>query len=534
MGNEHSCVNSNPTTRITGSPFAFATNPSHQICAGNMSSQNSGPVLHCHDATSPSLRNAFTVPLTGFGNKPYPYIDPNNIGCKFKTDQEAYACCTSFTPGVDQIKNSCADAFMPSATTGSSLCQPFMLAICETNWESPACQPYLDSWQQNRDVYPVVQTTIANYINSMADRYKCTYIDGPMKGQPGTNDYTTPLINRRCQLADNSLRDDSKDDFINNTLIHLCTTEGGDSRGGICDDILQQYCAQFQRQDLYDDPTLLKICGCHLPVVNQGPVQKCQGQNAPKTCLTGINPTIQQNQYTFPATPSQCDPICVTAGTIQREGPSCTQTVCIMENVDTTLINSACKGGITISQVCGDDGAGTKTGNCYMSNVDINLINSTCGGIFLDQQCNACFTFPPDKPWESTQVSCCDPSNSNGGKCDTSLPPPIIIPPPKGGPPPVVPPKGGGGTTTQKESWLKKNAIKIGIAIVIIGFLILAIGLVFHFNRREPATLVTGSDVSPELPSNDLDLTLPVDPLGAGPIGVDSYATDPLGPDGDF
>lgn len=462
------------TKEITN-PFSFATQSNTKICGPNQFSFAPPGTMHCHDTNEPYLRNAFDQHVKGFGNRNYPYIDPNSLGCKWKTDQEAYACCTTFN-GDGRLKDRCGPAFMPSDHTGASQCQPFMMALCESNWESNACLPYLDSWKHNSDVGDNVKQTVANYINGMSLRAACTYEDDT----PGTNDYTTPLLGTKgvCKLNDGSGdRDDSKDEFINRTMITLCSKT---SEGGVCDDILQQYCAQFTRHDLDQDDSgvLQKLCGCHLAVSGQGPVQKCEGSGAPPDCLTGISPLIQPDQYTYPGTPLQCDPICVWPDTIQRDAPPCTQSVCIMENVNVNLLNSGCKGDIKISQVCGDDATGTKTGNCYMNNVDVGLINSSCGGVFLDQQCNACFTFPPNKPWETTLVPCCDPSNKNGGLCRDP-----VVPPPNG-PPPNGP---GAAASSSFMAWLKKYGLSLGAGVGVIGILVVCIAIIVYYTSNRGA-----------------------------------------------
>ena len=471
-------------TSELSSPFSITTQPSRNICSGNIYSQKSPAISHCHDTNYTYLRNGFDQKVYGYAHREYPYIDPASVGCKFKTDQEAYACCTSFSADAKTTKETCWSAFMPSASTTTSVCQPFMLGICEENWDAPACQSYLDSWKDNSDVGEVVKMTVANYINSMSTRYPCTYSDG----KPGTNDYTTPLLGKVCTLSGGGVRDDSKDNFIGDTLIKLCSET---AEGGVCDDILQEYCAQFTREDLISDSSeiLQKICGCHLAVANQQPVQKCQGPNAPRSCLKNINPKIQPNQYVYPGTPLQCDPVCVQPGTVQHQGPACTQTVCIMENVNANLINSACKGGVTIAQICGNDKVGDGTGNCYMNNVEVNLINSTCGGVFLDQQCNACFTFPPDRPWETTLVPCCDPSNTNGGQCSDD----------QGGGGGIGSGKGssGGGANTNANAWSKKSIVIVGVVALI---LIVLLGGVVYFSTKtsEPDNEIADASVFDE------------------------------------
>lgn len=478
--------------------FSFATLSDQNICAGNNTMQGSPAILHCHDTTSDYLRNAFDTQVYGYANKAYPYIDitdPSQVAqsCKFKTDQEAFACCTS--SGSDQIAQMCGPGFMPSAETQNSLCIPFMLALCETNWDQDACQRYLGSYKSNDDVRPVVQRTVANYINGIADRpeNKCTYTDGPLKGQPGTNDYTSPAIGKMCKKADNTLRDDANDPFLSDSLFKLCSLDSGSSDGflstrdGICDNILNQYCAQFTRQDLQLDEAsggiLMKLCGCHLAVPQQKPDGGCIGNSPPQTCLKysspnfpqGISTTVQSTQYPYPATPSQCDPICNQAGVIPNN-QTCTETVCIMDNVNVQTIASSCGKGINITQVCAQGTKGKGTGNCYMSDVYVNSISSSCGGVFLNQNCNACFTYPEGEPWNAKQVPCCDPGNNSGGQCGTIG---------GGGDGGGGDDGGSGGSSSGVGffSWLKEHALKVGGAIMVLGLLIMMIGIIIYYTE---------------------------------------------------
>ncbi len=480
-------------------PYNITTNSRTFVPKGLFGQQVAPSIVHCYNPNVSSdagnVVNAFNerIYYGGGTSLPYDYLDPNTPGCMWKTDEEAFGCCTSF-PVTDAVKQSCGPKGIPGFVPGSKLCQDLMLGICEKNWDSQSCTLYLNNWSHIPDVGPVVQDTVSNYINGMATRYPCKYSDGTL----GTNDFTTPTINRgkgMCTLLNGgvegdvgTVRDDSKDDFLNTTLIKLCTAT---EKGGICDDILQQYCAQFTRNDLVNDSSgvLQKICGCHLPVSGQGPVQQCQSSgNDAQTCLKNISPIIQPSQYNFPGIPLQCDPICVYTDTIQH-GPAipCDQTVCIMENIDISLLNSTCGRGITLNQICGkgdckDAGpdttqstCGKGTGNCFMSNIDVASINSNCGGIFLNQNCNACFTFDPDRPWDVKEVPCCDPANTNGGKCGS-------------------PGEGGGGdhggsgggdsggsSVTTIFDWLKKHWLGTGIVFF---FLIICVALGVTFWKK--------------------------------------------------
>lgn len=341
----------------------------------------------------------------------------SSSACKWRTDQEAFACCTAdpksyqgnqpFEPGKTFLESYCADAFMPDNL--GSQCSNFMLNICEKNWDSEACTKYLQSFANNSNVKQVAQTTIINYINNMSNKTSC-----------GTNQYTTPNSPNRCKPPGSSeYRDDSKDDFLVNTLPFLCNAgnDGATVGTGICDGILNQYCAQFTREDLLNldnNGTLQMLCGCHLSSSSSGTVNNVG--------LNLGNPVVQPNQYPYPGITSACDPICSYSKTIPAAGPSCASTVCILDNISINEINSTVNGGITINQACKNTG-GSGRATCYISGLDINSINSQTGGVQIKNGCDACYAFCPDEDWDqnapasAVKVDCNNISNFNCGSC---------------------------------------------------------------------------------------------------------------------
>jgi hypothetical protein len=331
--------------------------------------------------------------------------------CKWRTKEEAFACCTFPQPLPSDFNSKCGPAFIPGET-GRSLCVPLMLDICEQNWETEACQQYLSSVENNPDVKQIVQTTIKNYINQQAQRTGC-----------GGNDYTTPSINS-CVIKSGKdrgkYRDDSQDQFLTETLVSLCNAT---SKAGVCDAILDQYCAQFTRDDVYKDATLLNLCGCHL--------RTCAMENGickPNVEDTGLvlsQKPIDKEQYVYPGLTKTCDPLCASPNVISTsEQPACNQTVCIMDSVGINLINSQCEDA-KISIVCGADYSNQNgTGSCYIDSSHINIINSECGKAYISQNCGNCFVYEKGSGKPAQKVDCGNinqpgkPGGNGGDKSD--------------------------------------------------------------------------------------------------------------------
>jgi hypothetical protein len=376
------------------------------------------------------------------------YCAQDSSDCMWRVEEEIFACCTasvgdSKTPLVQEM---CGN-WLPDNTQGSN-CVGYMVDLCKDHWDpliDATCINYLNGFTANSDVPLVVQTTVKNYINSRAEQSKC-----------GTNDYTSPLIDP------NACRDDSKDSFISKTLITLCKTIAPGVSN--CDELLDQYCESFTRDDLSKDPTLQTICGCHLatstPASNAG---------------LKLSRKPQGNQYDYPGMTQTCDPICAYSGTIQTNAPQCAQTVCIMDKISINEINSNC-GDITINQVCGQAPSGGGVGNCYISNVDVDLINSDCGGVFLHQNCGACFTFDPSTEWNGSV-----PASAKKVDCANPNPPP----PPggNGGNGGNGSGNGGGGKTSSSFlEWIKSHLLFVGGGGFVLILFILFIFLMYHYS----------------------------------------------------
>lgn len=379
-------------------------------------------------------------------------VASNTPGCNWIDFNTVYGCCAEL--GFADNNPACSASPSGYSQNGSSPCQNVMLQMCEDNWTQDACAKYLQAYENGlgiKDVAAVFQKAITNYINKMAERTGC-----------GTNDYTSPKLGS-CTMTKGpnagQLRDDSTDTFLNGTMLNFCSINAPQ---GVCDNILNQYCSEFTREDLIADPALQKICGCHMSTGSSLPAPTPGTTPLKLGDPPDYKTKRQGNQYLYPVVGVPCDPICAHAGTVQSAAPPCAATICIMDNAAITLVNSSCENSVSISQVCGPNYDGSSgTGYCYMSESDINLINSTCGNAYISQNCNSCFAFDPEDSSNAYPVDCKNPSGN---------------PIPGGG-------SGGGrggsssnSTWSKITKWIGNNKIVAGgITLTILIFIILII-----------------------------------------------------------
>jgi hypothetical protein len=218
------------------------------------------------------------------------------------------------------------------------------------------------------------------------------------------------------------------------------------------DNILNQLCYPFTREDLKNDPTLQRICGCHLsrghrpnidtglllekdvdcvsgchekigghfgpsgPIPSSNCISKCENakdilhiDDCHEWCEKKLTDCIhrcptnhaqQPNQYPYGVTVN-CDPICWFADTLEnKKTPHCDSSVCILDDVTINLVKS--KGDVSLNTMCGDNNDGT----CYIHNVDISEFDSA-GDINLKQQCGACYTFNDKVSADKAQLVDC-------------------------------------------------------------------------------------------------------------------------------
>jgi hypothetical protein len=194
----------------------------------------------------------------------------------------------------------------------------------------------------------------------------------------------------------NKLTDDVTSPEYNNfqnTLLSLCINP---TLPGICGNFLTNYCANYNRADAINSPTLRDFCGCYVP---PDPVYLKYTLGSPG-CLIG-SPTGCTGGCTGGETgctgQPACDPICHRALTSQKayqptgDFITCPQTICVIDDVTVKISGSEVPGGINFNSVC--SGCGGASGGdgclCVVSGVNVSTTMSNVGvGTNFDQFCS--------------------------------------------------------------------------------------------------------------------------------------------------
>lgn len=331
----------------------------------------------------------------------------NVPGCKWITDGSAISCCMHTPEEVElNYKQYCYPSYYPNSL--DSACPVIMQKYCENFWAKDEntrsnCESYFSQmWLSNpKDVSGTVKNLVFNYITSLNPQKYNRQRDGT----PGGENY----------------------EFFSRYLPELCGLGGKLNTQGVpgpCDDILNQYCKIYTREDLEKDQVLQRICGCHLPTSPTEPPCVCSGGKCSGKCIdTGIS--VKKNQYLYGKL--SCDPVCNISNTVENYSQQpCDQTLCIIDGFNVNQINS--KGNVNLNLVCNSCSTesldlsdtnvlGEEIDNhepeysraledkeveqessicsCYISNVVINKINSS-GSVNINQNCGRCFTFDGD------------------------------------------------------------------------------------------------------------------------------------------
>jgi hypothetical protein len=261
----------------------------------------------------------------------------------------------------------------PQGQSKGSVCIPSMVDYCKVNWSNAECTTYLQNVKNNpSDAREVTQSIIKSYLQDKgcADKYG-------------------NINNSKCYSAN--------DDFFKETIPSLCSYIPG-----TCDEILDDFCAPFTRDDLTKDPTLQKICGCHL--------------------------RTSQYPYNIEGWSSiECDPICISNDCIKQgyqtsnssyAFKTCTATTCVIDDVTINTTDSK-TGGNYFQQACGscDPSQGGKCSECYISNVNVTEDGAVVNDkLQLSQNCGACYTYS-DNAMNRVQVDCSTgkPVSGSGG-----------------------------------------------------------------------------------------------------------------------
>ena len=144
--------------------------------------------------------------------------------------------------------------------------------------------------------------------------------------------------------------------------------------GGAIDSV----CNGISKNDLVGEDTqwLKYACSCNMPIEEYGTNTPQQQQTiaCDNTCLNGVG--------VFPQ-------LIPSNGELEKE--VCTQTICIISDVDISIQNSSVSGGISVGNLCGSS---CEEGGCicYMDNISVTVLNSTVqGGITIGQECGTCY-----------------------------------------------------------------------------------------------------------------------------------------------
>jgi hypothetical protein len=272
------------------------------------------------------------------------------------------------------------------------------------------------------------------------------YNDHGCKTEPDGTFYEDP------QNKDPCTRDDSKDPFFTNKLIYLCNvgsdanqpvcdgidatmcyypTVDGDPNGdrvpgnptGRCDDLLHYFCQQFTRDDVEADATLVSICGCSLLPPGHIPYQPPGVDGVYWTPTEGIPPAKSAYDTNVPTI--QCDTPCMSSQILQTAG-SCVANYCVIDGVTLNYVNSD-PGNTDITQQCGSCGE-DGTCQCYMGNITVNEFNSkNKGGLSMSQYCGNCYQTDASGAYVPVNCQTGEPLNGpdgpdNGKKDDDTKP----------------------------------------------------------------------------------------------------------------
>jgi hypothetical protein len=135
---------------------------------------------------------------------------------------------------------------------------------------------------------------------------------------------------------------------------------------GLCQAMLRNQGEGHSVQQLSGNPELTRWFGCYLP----------EAEYEEYSAKYNIQPA--------------CSPTCNRISTIPEVGINdqaitCTQSVCIIDNVTANLLDSTVAGGVSIDQICAGcaGGGGLGTCACMASDVNLDITNSTINGLVV-------------------------------------------------------------------------------------------------------------------------------------------------------
>ncbi|MEM2986983.1 MAG: hypothetical protein QXV60_02685 [Nitrososphaerota archaeon] len=157
---------------------------------------------------------------------------------------------------------------------------------------------------------------------------------------------------------------------------------------GVCTKFLENYCANFNREQVTASPILTNFCGCYVqPDPNY--LHYTLGTTG---CQIGVGCTGCTGANCVPQ--PACDPLCNRALTSKRfyqpNGNliTCSENVCVIDDVIVNVQNSQVPGGINFNSIC--TGCNKQGCLCIISGVDISTTMSNIGvGVNFNQFCGS-------------------------------------------------------------------------------------------------------------------------------------------------
>lgn len=200
-----------------------------------------------------------------------------------------------------------------------------------------------------------------------------------------------------CQyLSTNILTDSTTDPQYNpfqNTLLSLCN----DPRlPGVCDKALSsRVCTGVTRSQATTGRVYADFCGCYVP---------------------------PDPNYVSATGNTACDPLCHRVSTVQRSNPltgqltTCSNNICVIDNVSITVNQSDVANGVNFDQVCGGCNEPNHPCECIISGVDVTTTMSTVGlGSQYSQLCgpnSQCLQINDDNTVTQIDCAAANPNNA--------------------------------------------------------------------------------------------------------------------------
>lgn len=215
---------------------------------------------------------------------------------------------------------------------------------------------------------------------------------------------TVDGLARRYLITDsNPITYPQQGSLIYDPRIETVITTCQDYPGG-CDDVLDQVCSGYTRADLANNPNLAKLCGCFMA-------------------------DAQYDNYAGSfGVKKICDPACVLQSAVKPKDVSnqfitlsCDQTVCVIDDVNISILGKSNVGDITFAQACGSCSGGAGC-TCNISDISISAVESTVKNINFSQQCGSVNCFKSDANGVPIKVECGTGATTSGGTSATTSP----------------------------------------------------------------------------------------------------------------